>query len=547
MCFISRIKTTPQKLVRSDHASWAFSDVTFGPTIASPTGVGGSATTPNTDSANSGNAYFPQPATYVVTAYNEDTGQESRASSSVTLTNDLGLKRNYNSVSWAPSRERPAIVSTRPRTASSTATSGRPRLTFPRRQHRPDLSQGPPIGDNPFNVAGNYPKRIAFHEQRSFWACSINRPNGVWASRSADYENMDFTRPTREDDAFAIGLVATKVNVVNNLVSTKQGLLALTSHNIFSIQGSNEDYITAAPPPRVRPEVSRGVSELKPIVVDNVTFYETSKDRRGPDHRLRVRARRDQDRRPHHFLASPVRKSGHHLVGLMPRKRLRRSGPFEAMGSCSASPGIRRSRCGAGRSVRPMAWSRTCARHRARRGPALLPRSSGDQRIFEALRRAHGVGTVGGSDRRLLSRLRAHVHQRPPISELDRLDHLEGREVVAYIDGSVVSQIDSDPLIVTDGNLTPSGCWQEDHGRPALLQRPSKRFRWRCRPAAAGMSRVRSRPGRSFFAWSTPATSSGAERSQPVRVKQRENEAYGDPLDLKTGDFESEHGRHFRQ
>jgi hypothetical protein len=81
-CHVSRAQNhVPTKLIRSDHASWAFSDVTFGPTIASPTGVGGSATTPNTDAANSGNAYFPQPATYVVTAYNEDTGQESRASS----------------------------------------------------------------------------------------------------------------------------------------------------------------------------------------------------------------------------------------------------------------------------------------------------------------------------------------------------------------------------------------------------------------------------------------------------------------------------------
>jgi hypothetical protein len=70
----------PTKLIREGHYEWTYDDVSFAPLIAVPGGIGGLATVPNTDSANGGNAYFPQPATYVVTAYNEDTGQESRAS-----------------------------------------------------------------------------------------------------------------------------------------------------------------------------------------------------------------------------------------------------------------------------------------------------------------------------------------------------------------------------------------------------------------------------------------------------------------------------------
>src|SRR5436190_1273058 len=54
----------------------------------------------NTDSANSGNAYFPQPASYVVTAVDDVSGQESRASASSSATNDLTLKRNFNSITW---------------------------------------------------------------------------------------------------------------------------------------------------------------------------------------------------------------------------------------------------------------------------------------------------------------------------------------------------------------------------------------------------------------------------------------------------------------
>lgn len=268
----------PTKLIRNGHYSWTFSDVAFGPSIAFPASCTGSATVANTDAPNSGNAYFPQPATYCVTAVNEDTGQESRASNTVTMTNDLGLKRNYNSLSWSAVAGATTYRVYKQDNSQLFGHIGTTiNTTFRDDNIGPDLSEGPPIGDNPFVGAGNYPSAVTFHEQRSVWGRTLNRPNAIFASRSADYENMDFTRPSRADDAFVIGLVANKVNSVNQLVSFNKGLIALTSHNIFSIQGANEDYIAASPPPRIRPEISRGASRLNPVVVDNVVFYETSK------------------------------------------------------------------------------------------------------------------------------------------------------------------------------------------------------------------------------------------------------------------------------
>lgn len=268
----------PKKLIRYAHADWRIADVTFAPTIAAPTGLTGTAAVPNKDTANSGAAYFPEPATYVVTAYNEDTGQESRASLSVTKTNDLDLKRNYNDLSWTA-----VTGATGYRIYKSENTQAYGHIgtttatTFRDNNIGPDLSEGPPVGDNPFAAAGDYPGCVTFHEGRSWWGRTTARPNAIFASRSADYENMDYSRPGREDDALAIGLVADKVNTVRRLVSFKQGLLAFTSSNIFSVQGSNEDYITAVPPPRVRPEIKRGASSLPPIGLDNITFYETAK------------------------------------------------------------------------------------------------------------------------------------------------------------------------------------------------------------------------------------------------------------------------------
>lgn len=280
----------PWKLIRYGHTDWEWVQVTFGPTVSAPTGVAGTATNPNQDAANSGNAYFPEPATYVVTAYDEGTGQESRAStSSVTLTNDLTLKRNYNTITWTGLPDYPTTG------GWSSASGGYYRVykadqtglfgyigattqtSFVDDNIDADLSSGPPTGYNPFPGAGDYPAVVKFHEQRSWWGQTLNNPNALYASRSADYENMDYRSPGQEDDSLIIGLVSDKVNVINQLASTKQGLLALTTNCVFSVQGANDNYITATPPPQAIVEITRGVSALLPLQIDSILLYQTVK------------------------------------------------------------------------------------------------------------------------------------------------------------------------------------------------------------------------------------------------------------------------------
>jgi hypothetical protein len=530
----------PNKLIRSGHASWAFSDIAFGPTIAAPSGIGGSATVPNTDSANSGNAYFPQPATYVVTAYNEDTGQESRASTSVTLTNDLALKRNYNTVTYSAVT---GATGYRVYKAENSQLYGyigtTDALTFRDDNIGPDLSQGPPIGDNPFASAADYPATITFHEQRAFWGRSINRPNGIWASRSADYENMDFTRPTREDDAFAIGLVANKVNSVNQMVSFKQGLLALTSNNIFSIQGSNEDYITAAPPPRVRPEISRGVSRLNPAVVDNVVFYEAAKtgEVRTIGYEFEIDGVKTDDVTifsRHLFAGRSIvdwafaeKPASAHWVILDDGSLLCLTWdqPQQVWGwTICTTDGL---------------FKRVC-----------VVTEGGEDRVYFLIARV-----VGGVSKLYVERMASELWSDQvsacyldcartftntvPRALVDRLDHLEGRTVVAFVDGNVIS-VDAGgvPLVVTNGMLTlPVAGSTITIGLPyeALIETLPLAMQtgagWNvARPQQAAKVVLRVVETRNIEA--------GPNDASLFPVKQREDEAYGDPIALKTGDLQ---------
>ncbi|KKW94195.1 hypothetical protein YP76_04835 [Sphingobium chungbukense] len=267
----------PGKLVRTGHTSWSHSSVTFGPTITPPTGVGASATVANTDSDNDGNGYFPQPATYVVTAINDASGQESRASASASATNDLTLKRNKNVISWAAPT---GITANRYRVykADNQQDYGfigiTDSLSFTDDNIAPDLTDGPPEAFNPF-AGGNRPSTVTFFEQRLFWARTLSSPSAVYGSRTADFENYDIARPLKEDDAITFRIMAQKVNAVNALVPM-ENLLALTGDAVFKILGSNTDYLAATPPPRALRQSGRGVSRLKPIIMDEVIFYQPS-------------------------------------------------------------------------------------------------------------------------------------------------------------------------------------------------------------------------------------------------------------------------------
>lgn len=271
--YLAHLDHQPTKLVRSGHTAWQFSSIGFAPTIQPPAGLVATASSPNQDQENDGNGFFPQPASYVITAVAESSAQESRASAPASATNDLSLKRNKNALTWSAvaGTERYRIYKADNEQAfgfigETTATS------FTDDNIAPDLTDGPPEAYNPFSV-GNYPSTVTFFEQRLFWARTRTLPNAVYSSRTADFENMDVARPTREDDAITFRLLSQKVNSVNSLVPL-DSLLALTGDAVFRITGSNQDYLAANPPPRALRQSGRGSSRLKPLVLDEVVFYQ---------------------------------------------------------------------------------------------------------------------------------------------------------------------------------------------------------------------------------------------------------------------------------
>ena len=534
----------PGKFIRLDHDNWLFADVTFGPTIASPTGVAVVATVANTDAANSGNAYFPQAASYVVTAFNEETGQESRASATVTATNDLGLKRNYNTITWSAVTDATGYRIYKGDNTQSFGNIGTTTaLSFVDDNIGPDLSSGPPVGDDPFALTGDRPSTLTFHEQRMWLGRTSNRPNSLWGSRSADYENMDYTRPGREDDSVIIGLVANKVNSVNRLISTQQGLLALTSNNVFAVQGSNEDYITATPPPRVRPLVSRGTSRLKPILIDNVVFYETAKT--GEVRAINYDFELDGLKTDDVSIFSRHLFSGFSIVAWAYAEK-----PASAIWLVRSDGKLLCLTWDQAQQV----WGWTLCETDGLFLDVCSITEQGEDRVYFIVQR-----TIGGTTKTYIERMAAEdwadqtdacfldcarsYASTVSTSLYDRLDHLEGKTVVAWVDGSVVdTDPNGDPLVVTNGAVTLQFGGEsvtiglpytaEIRTLPLAMQTPQGWIKARAQQAdRAFVSVIDSRN-----------VKGGVDDDQIFEIKQRENEDYVDPIALFTGTLEIDIG-----
>jgi hypothetical protein len=147
--YFAHLNHAPIKLTRADHTNWTFATVSFAPTLSPPTGASVTASVGN--SVVTGDSYFPQQATYVVTALDDVSGQESRASTSASATNDMTLKKNVNNIGWTA-----ATGATRYRIykADNTQSFGyignTVGTTFVDNNIGPDYADGPPVGQNPF-------------------------------------------------------------------------------------------------------------------------------------------------------------------------------------------------------------------------------------------------------------------------------------------------------------------------------------------------------------------------------------------------------------
>lgn len=122
---------------------------------------------------------------------------------------------------------------------------------------------------NPFSGEGNYPRCVAFFEERLCYAGTNNKPQTVWASVSGDYEN--FTMGTNADDALEYTINADMVNIIQWMVPLEYLALG-TPGGIWKFSGTGGDPLTPTSVGAHR-QSTRGVETVAGMLINDEVLY----------------------------------------------------------------------------------------------------------------------------------------------------------------------------------------------------------------------------------------------------------------------------------
>lgn len=254
----------PRNLTRTGHASWTLTAITYAPTQQPPTALASTA-------AGAG-------FNYVVTAVSEETGEESVASASVSATTQTS-KITWTDAAGANSYN---VYKGKNGVYGFIGRAGDGATGFTDTTVAPDTSDTPPEDKNPFDTTDHYPGCSTYHEGRQWYARTNQKPQTLWSSASAAFNNMNTSSPSKDSDAITRTIASREVNEIRHLLSLNV-LLVWTSGAVWKAwAGAQADVMTPANC-AVKPQSYEGISELPPIGTESSAVYVTASGKKVRD------------------------------------------------------------------------------------------------------------------------------------------------------------------------------------------------------------------------------------------------------------------------
>ncbi len=135
-----------------------------------------------------------------------------------------------------------------------------------------DFTNGPQDGYSPFDN-GNYPAINFFAEQRRGFARSVQQPQTIWMTQSADFDSMRSHTPTRDSDAIEFTLAATKKQDIFHVLAKERGLLVFTRSGEWTVTGRDGDILTPSSQ-LPNPQSYYGAAQyLRPMIIGNSILF----------------------------------------------------------------------------------------------------------------------------------------------------------------------------------------------------------------------------------------------------------------------------------
>lgn len=114
-----------------------------------------------------------------------------------------------------------------------------------------------------------FPKAVGFYEQRLYFAGTTGKPQTIFGSVSADFENH--TPGTEDDNAVNLTIASDKVNVIRHLLPARF-LQILTTSAEFTLSGGTGSTPVTPTNVNVLRETTFGCSDVRPVRAGNSTI-----------------------------------------------------------------------------------------------------------------------------------------------------------------------------------------------------------------------------------------------------------------------------------
>ncbi len=254
----------PRNLTRTGHASWTLTSISYAPTQQPPTALASDAPGAGFD--------------YVVTAVSEETGEESIASALVSATTQT------STITWtdAAGADSYNVYKGKNGVYGFVGRAGAGATGFEDTTVAPDTSDTPPQAKNPFDAAQKYPGCSTYHEGRQWYARTNAKPQTLYSSASAAFNNMNTSSPSKDSDAITRTIASREVNEIRHLMSLNF-LLVFTSGAVWKAwAGQQADVMTPANC-SVKPQSFEGISEVPPIGTESSALYVTESGKKVRD------------------------------------------------------------------------------------------------------------------------------------------------------------------------------------------------------------------------------------------------------------------------
>lgn len=260
----------PAKLKRFGNDNWTLTSVSLVPSIAAPASA---------SAASGGGTGVSQSWRYQVTAVFDDGGQSTEESLPAT-TNAITVRADtlQGTVTWpaVPGASYYHIYKDNAG-AGIYGFIGRASTTsFTDVNIIPTKTDTPPTGTDPFVGAGNYPRAVAYYQQRLCYASTDNSPQTLWFSRTGVFSNFGFSFPLKDDDSIVWTIASTEVNRINHLTPLRS-LMTFTDGAEWLIQGQATGLTSKTI--NGDPQTYNGIGQLRPLVMNDTALYAQERGR----------------------------------------------------------------------------------------------------------------------------------------------------------------------------------------------------------------------------------------------------------------------------